>query len=208
MPAAKLVRKLARRPPAGSPLGGRAADGDAGARLGKPGRAARQPGVQAARPRRADARADPGDARRRRRARPGHPNGRERAGVRAGSARPRADRQHAGGDRALLLGRGQIGSPPAHPAPVESLVAGAPDAATHGDRRPPDPAYDELTARQVTERLRGLAPAELRRVREYERRHANRKSVLTAIDARAEPARVRRARGLSSRTPRTRPLCR
>jgi polyhydroxyalkanoate synthesis regulator phasin len=42
--------------------------------------------------------------------------------------------------------------------------------------------YDELTAAQVQTRLDGLAPAELRKVRDYERRHANRKSVLAAID--------------------------
>ncbi len=42
--------------------------------------------------------------------------------------------------------------------------------------------YDELTAAQVQARLEGLSPAELRRVRDYERRHANRKSVLAAID--------------------------
>lgn len=42
--------------------------------------------------------------------------------------------------------------------------------------------YDDLTAAQVQGRLEGLSPAELRKVREYERRHANRKSVLAAID--------------------------
>ena len=42
--------------------------------------------------------------------------------------------------------------------------------------------YDELTAAQVQTRLGALSPPELRRVRDYERRHANRKSVLTAID--------------------------
>jgi polyhydroxyalkanoate synthesis regulator phasin len=42
--------------------------------------------------------------------------------------------------------------------------------------------YDELTARQVTEHLKNLKPAELRKVRDYERRHANRKSVLAAVD--------------------------
>jgi polyhydroxyalkanoate synthesis regulator phasin len=42
--------------------------------------------------------------------------------------------------------------------------------------------YDELTAAQVQARLDGLSPAELRKVRDYERRHANRKSVLAAID--------------------------
>ena len=42
--------------------------------------------------------------------------------------------------------------------------------------------YDDLTAAQVQARLDGLSSPELRRVREYERRHANRKSVLAAID--------------------------
>jgi polyhydroxyalkanoate synthesis regulator phasin len=47
--------------------------------------------------------------------------------------------------------------------------------------------YDDMTAAQVPARLEGLAPAELRRVREYERRHANRKSVLEAIDKSLAP---------------------
>jgi polyhydroxyalkanoate synthesis regulator phasin len=42
--------------------------------------------------------------------------------------------------------------------------------------------YEDLTAQQVQARLDGLSPAELRRVRDYERRHANRKSVLGAVD--------------------------
>jgi polyhydroxyalkanoate synthesis regulator phasin len=42
--------------------------------------------------------------------------------------------------------------------------------------------YDDLTAAQVTERLTDLKPAELRKVRDYERRHANRKSVLEAVE--------------------------
>lgn len=42
--------------------------------------------------------------------------------------------------------------------------------------------YDDLTAAQVQARLQGLSPAELRKIREYERRHANRKSVLSAIE--------------------------
>lgn len=42
--------------------------------------------------------------------------------------------------------------------------------------------YDELTAAQVQVHLDGLSPAELRKVRDYERRHANRKSVLATID--------------------------
>jgi polyhydroxyalkanoate synthesis regulator phasin len=46
----------------------------------------------------------------------------------------------------------------------------------------PISGYDDLTAAQVTERLDGLTPAELRLVRDYERRNANRKSVLAAVE--------------------------
>ena len=42
--------------------------------------------------------------------------------------------------------------------------------------------YDDLTAAQVTERLGDLAPADLRVVRDYEKRNANRKSVLAAVE--------------------------
>jgi polyhydroxyalkanoate synthesis regulator phasin len=42
--------------------------------------------------------------------------------------------------------------------------------------------YDDLTAAQVQARLGDLTPAELRKVRDYERRNANRKSVLGAIE--------------------------
>ena len=42
--------------------------------------------------------------------------------------------------------------------------------------------YDELTARQVTERLGDLTQADLRKVRDHERRHGNRKSVLAAVE--------------------------
>ena len=42
--------------------------------------------------------------------------------------------------------------------------------------------YDDMTAAQVTERLDDLAPPQLRAVRDHERRNANRKSVLAAID--------------------------
>jgi polyhydroxyalkanoate synthesis regulator phasin len=45
----------------------------------------------------------------------------------------------------------------------------------------PISGYDELTASQVTKNLGELSPAELRRVRDYEQRHANRKSVLEAV---------------------------
>ena len=42
--------------------------------------------------------------------------------------------------------------------------------------------YDDLTAAQVQSRLDALTPAELRKVRDYERRNANRKSVLSAVE--------------------------
>src|SRR3954452_18459961 len=42
--------------------------------------------------------------------------------------------------------------------------------------------YDDLTAAQVTDRLGDLSAAELRKVRDHERRNANRKSVLAALD--------------------------
>jgi polyhydroxyalkanoate synthesis regulator phasin len=50
------------------------------------------------------------------------------------------------------------------------------------ERGLPIAGYDELSAAQVQDRLDGLTPAELRRVREYEQRHANRKTVLDRID--------------------------
>jgi polyhydroxyalkanoate synthesis regulator phasin len=46
----------------------------------------------------------------------------------------------------------------------------------------PISSYDDLTAAQVNERLGELAPAELRKVRDYEKRNANRKSVLAAVE--------------------------
>jgi hypothetical protein len=46
----------------------------------------------------------------------------------------------------------------------------------------PISGYDDLTAAQVGERLADLTPPELRKVRDYERRNANRKSVLQNIE--------------------------
>ncbi len=42
--------------------------------------------------------------------------------------------------------------------------------------------YENLTAAQVTDRLDELSPAELRKVRDHEKRNANRKSVLNSIN--------------------------
>lgn len=46
----------------------------------------------------------------------------------------------------------------------------------------PISGYDEMTASQINKRLSGLSRPDLRTVRDYESRHANRKSVLEAVD--------------------------
>ena len=43
--------------------------------------------------------------------------------------------------------------------------------------------YDELNASQVQARLRDLSPAQLRKVRDHEKRNANRKTILNAIES-------------------------
>jgi polyhydroxyalkanoate synthesis regulator phasin len=47
----------------------------------------------------------------------------------------------------------------------------------------PITGYDELTVAEVKTRLGSLTPAELRKVRDYERRHGKRKGVLNAIES-------------------------
>jgi polyhydroxyalkanoate synthesis regulator phasin len=47
----------------------------------------------------------------------------------------------------------------------------------------PVTGYDDLTADQVVKRLGTLTPAELRKVRDHERRNANRKTVLASIES-------------------------
>lgn len=42
--------------------------------------------------------------------------------------------------------------------------------------------YDDLTAAKIVQRLPDLTPPELRKVRDHEKRHGNRKSVLEAIE--------------------------
>jgi polyhydroxyalkanoate synthesis regulator phasin len=85
-----------------------------------------------------------------------------------------------------LLGRGREGLDAATRLALRSLPGTR--AESEPEEGPPESedlpitGYDELTARQVQEQLTGLRPAELRRVREYERRHANRKTVLEAVE--------------------------
>jgi polyhydroxyalkanoate synthesis regulator phasin len=90
-------------------------------------------------------------------------------------------------ERLLGRGRDQLGSArrrARRSEPVDQLVRVA-DRARRAVGAGPSPSisgYDELTASQVNKRLVELARPELRRIREYESRHANRKSVLDAID--------------------------
>jgi hypothetical protein len=51
----------------------------------------------------------------------------------------------------------------------------------------PIAGYDDLTAAQVIERLKDLDTHDLRRVRDHERRNANRKTVLSAVEQRLTP---------------------
>jgi polyhydroxyalkanoate synthesis regulator phasin len=92
-------------------------------------------------------------------------------------------------DRLLGLGRQQLDTATARARrsePVDRLVSGADRARRRVGVGPSFPitGYDELTAAQVQQRLRNLKPADLRKVRTYERRHANRKTVLGAIEKR------------------------
>ena len=75
---------------------------------------------------------------------------------------------------------------------IEGLVTGTPTRivrevdrarrATGIGSNFPVSGYDDLTAAEVGERLGDLSPPELRKVRDYERRNANRKSVLQNIE--------------------------
>ena len=72
---------------------------------------------------------------------------------------------------------------------IEQLLGRSRDSIERTARRAagqpvfPIPAYDDLSAALVKEKLDGLTPAELRKVRDYERRNANRKTVLQAIES-------------------------
>ena len=90
-------------------------------------------------------------------------------------------------ERLMGRGRDQIGSAGRRvrsTEPVDRLVRSADRARRTMGVGPAFPilGYDDLTAGQVDQRLTGLKPAELRKVRDYERRHANRKTVLDAIE--------------------------
>jgi polyhydroxyalkanoate synthesis regulator phasin len=88
-----------------------------------------------------------------------------------------------------LLGRGldQIGTATRKARrvePVDRLVRGADRARRTVGVGPAFPivGYDDLTAGQVVDRIERLSPPQLRTVRDYERRHGNRKTVLAALE--------------------------
>jgi hypothetical protein len=71
-------------------------------------------------------------------------------------------------------------------AELEQLLGRAPiEAARRVAGLGPDfpiTGYDDLTAAEVVAELDGMSPADLRKVREYERANANRKTVLAAVE--------------------------
>ena len=76
-------------------------------------------------------------------------------------------------------------------ADIERMIGSSDTAeqAADGDNGANSPdlpiaGYDDLSAAQVQEQLDGLESAELRKVRDYEQRHANRKTVLDKIERR------------------------
>jgi polyhydroxyalkanoate synthesis regulator phasin len=105
------------------------------------------------------------------------------------SRRGRVQTEDLLGELEHLLDRGreQLGSATRRARraePVERIVRTA-DRARRGSgagNTPPIAGYDELTVGQVCDRLGGLTAPQLRAVREYERRHANRKGVLSAVE--------------------------
>ncbi|HLY49223.1 MAG TPA: hypothetical protein VKR21_08505 [Solirubrobacteraceae bacterium] len=90
-------------------------------------------------------------------------------------------------DRLLGRGRGQLDAATLRARRSESvdrLVRGADRARRRVGVGPSFPiiGYDELTVPQIRQRLGNLGRAELRKVRTYEHRHRNRKSVLSQIE--------------------------
>ncbi len=89
-------------------------------------------------------------------------------------------------DRTLGRGRPQVGGATrrARKAAPDRLMRGADRARRTIGVGPTFPiiGYDDLTVAQVQSRLPHLSDPELRAVRDYERRHGNRKSLLGAIE--------------------------
>lgn len=70
------------------------------------------------------------------------------------------------------------------PAAKAAKAPAKPKAPAKAPGGPGIAGYDDLNAKQVQERIADLTPAKLRKVRDYELAHANRKTVLRAIDQR------------------------
>jgi hypothetical protein len=89
-------------------------------------------------------------------------------------------------DRTLGRGRQQIdlATRRARKATPDRVMRGAERARRTIGMGPSFPilSYDDLTVAQVQTRLTHLSDPELRQVRDYERRHGNRKSLLVAIE--------------------------
>lgn len=88
-------------------------------------------------------------------------------------------------DLERMLGRGDPLEPPVE-RKGEAKVEAKLEAGDGQGNTPnlPIADYDELSAPQVQDRLDGLTPAELRKLRDYEQRNANRKTVLDRIERR------------------------
>ena len=67
---------------------------------------------------------------------------------------------------------------------LEPIVPGGPTDVARVGAELPIARYDDLTAAEVAAELDGMSEAELRKVREYEKANANRKTVLGAIERR------------------------
>jgi polyhydroxyalkanoate synthesis regulator phasin len=67
---------------------------------------------------------------------------------------------------------------------LEQIVPGGPTDVARVGAELPIARYDDLTAAEVAAELDGMSEAELRKVREYEKANANRKTVLGAIERR------------------------
>jgi polyhydroxyalkanoate synthesis regulator phasin len=89
-------------------------------------------------------------------------------------------------DRTLGAGRQQLdlATRRARRATPDRLIRGADRARRSIGVGPAFPiiGYDDLTVAQVQSRLSHLSDPDLRKVRDYERRHGNRKSLLSAIE--------------------------
>ena len=65
---------------------------------------------------------------------------------------------------------------------ISELLTVPRDLARRVTGRAPIAGYDDLTAAEVVRELDGFRDADLRRVAEYERANANRKTVLAAVE--------------------------